>query len=92
FDESGGEAFASSGWRNLSAFFGANKVTKVGQNQFFSTLATQGHLWSYACGGGSYDSCYGVGTTADFANTDIKSAFVMLLGSYFGDFDSNNNF
>ncbi len=92
FDESGGDAFASSGWRNFSAFFGADNVTKVGQSQFFPTLASQGYVWSYGCGGGSYDSCYGVGTTADFANTDIKSAFVMLLGSYFGDFDSDNNF
>jgi fibronectin type 3 domain-containing protein len=92
FDEAGGEAFASSGWRNFSAFFGANNVTKVGQSQFFPTLGSQSYLWSYGCGGGYYDSCYGVGNTVDFANTDIKSAFVMLLGSYFGDFDSDNNF
>lgn len=92
FDESGGEAYAASGWRAFSAFFGANNVTKAGEWQYFSSVGTSDYLWSYGCGGGSYDHCWGVGGTVDFARTDIKSVFTMFLGSYFGDWDAENNF
>lgn len=92
FGERSGEAFASSGWRNFGAFFGAENVTAVGGWQYFSTVASQDYLWSYGTGGGSYYTCNGIGSSDDFATTDIKSVFTMFLGSYFGDWDNESNF
>jgi hypothetical protein len=92
FGDKDGEAFAASGYRAFAPMFGVNNVTTVGQDQFFPTLASQDYLWSYGCGGGSYTTCFGIGTTEDFGRTDIKSVFTMFLGSYFGDWDSESNF
>jgi len=85
----GGEAFASSGWRSFSAFFGAANVSAL---DWFTTLATQSYLWAYGCGGGSFTGAGGVGSTSNFASTDTQVVFTMLFGSYFGDWDSANNF
>jgi hypothetical protein len=92
FGEFEGEAFAASGWRNLGAFFGADNVTKVEYGQYFSTLASQDYLWSYGTGGGSWYTCNGIGTSDDFATTEIRSVFTMFLGSYFGDWDNESAF
>lgn len=92
FGEKSGEAFAASGWRNFSAFFGADKVSAVPGWNYFSTVGSQSYLWSYGCGGGGYYTCDGVGSSDDFARTDIKSVFTMFLGSYFGDWDNESNF
>lgn len=92
FGERQGEAFASSGWRNMGAFFGAENVTKVPGWQYFPSVSTQDYLWSYGTGGGSWYTCDGIGSSDDFARTDIKSVFTMFLGSYFGDWDNESNF
>ncbi|NOS70500.1 MAG: fibronectin type III domain-containing protein [Verrucomicrobia bacterium] len=83
-----GEALAAGGWRNFAAFFGA---TNTVAGDWLTTLSTQSYLWGYGCGGGTYTSCSGVGSTADFAANDPKVIFTMLFGSYFGDWDSQNN-
>lgn len=85
----GGEAFASSGWRNFSAFFGPANVSAL---DFFTTLATQSYLWAYGCGGGNFTGAGGVGSTSNFVTTDTKTVFTMLFGSYFGDWDVSNDF
>lgn len=87
-----GEAFASSGWRNFAPFFGSENITSIPGYQFFTTLKDSGYLWSYACGGGAYNSCNYVGGTGDWGFTDTKTVFTMLLGSYFGDWDADNSF
>ncbi|HTG45827.1 MAG TPA: fibronectin type III domain-containing protein, partial [Verrucomicrobiae bacterium] len=87
-----GEAFASSGWRNFASFFGAENVTSVGYGQYFPTLAQNDYLWSYGTGGGSFYTCNGIGSSDDFATTDIRTVFTMFLGSYFGDWDNESNF
>jgi hypothetical protein len=84
-----GEAFAVCGWRNFAPFFGA---TNTFSGDWLTTLATQSYLWGYGCGGGQYTSASGVGTTAEFAASDPQVVFTMLFGSYFGDWDSQNNF
>ena len=88
----GGEAFAASGWRNFSALVGTANVTAV---DYFTTLNTPsgpGYVWSYGCGGGSYGSAGGIGSTTDFTLSQNRSVFTMLFGSYFGDWDSSDNF
>jgi len=34
----------------------------------------------------------GIGSTSDFANSDLQGVFTMLFGSYFGDWDTQDNF
>ena len=89
FGAFGGEAFASTGWRAFSAFFGPANVFAL---DWFGTLGGSGYLWAYGCGGGNYTGAGGVGSTANFAATDTKTAFTFLFGSYFGDWDVSNNF
>lgn len=88
----GGEAFASSGWRSFAPMFGAAQNVA---GDYFGTLNTptgDGYLWSYGCGGGSYVSAGGVGSTSDFVTSTNRGVFTMLFGSYHGDWDSADNF
>jgi hypothetical protein len=85
----GGEAFAVNGWRNFTGLFG-DAQTIAGD--WLNTLGTQGFLWGYGCGDGTYTSANGVGSTELFAGSDPRVAFAFLFGSYFGDWDSSNNF
>ncbi|MEO6182774.1 MAG: fibronectin type III domain-containing protein, partial [Verrucomicrobiota bacterium] len=87
FSNTDSDPAAGSGWRNLSAFFGANLITEGEFGTYFPTLTSQSYLWSYGAGGGQYVTCYGVGTSDDFASQDPKVVFTMLMGSSFGDWD-----
>ena len=82
------EAFANSGWRNLSALLGEPNL-KAGN--YFTMVADTNVLWAYGCGGGSITSCGGVGVTNDFVKNPVNAVFTMLFGSWFGDWDSQNN-
>jgi hypothetical protein len=84
----GGEAFGSCGWR-LSSLVGPDSIS---DQDYFPTLNTEPYQWSYGCGGGTYTSCGGVGSTTDFTTDSVQTIFSMLFGSYFGDWDSENNF
>lgn len=84
-----GEAFAANGFRNFAPLVGSTNVTT---GDYFPDLYTQDFLWSYGCGPGSYTSSGSVGTTNDFVADTVQTAFTSLFGSYFGDWDSDNNF
>jgi hypothetical protein len=88
FGTFGGEAFGVNGYRNFAPFFG---YTNILARPWFATLQTNSYLWGYACGGGSYTSEGGVGTTTSFVQTNTQVIFTMHFGSYFGDYDSQNN-
>lgn len=85
----GGEAFASCGFRNFAPLLGDSSVDEA---DYFTTLSQNSYLWSYGCGGGSYQGASGVGSTTDFVNDSVKTVFTMLFGSYFGDWDNQDNF
>lgn len=85
----GGEAFAVNGWRNFAPFFGA---TNSVAGNWFGTLSGQSYLWGYAGGGGTPTSAAGIGSTGDYATNDPRVVFTMSFGSYFGDWDTQNNF
>lgn len=87
-----GEAFAASGWRNFAALVGPAQIVAA---DYFATLDTpvgNGHVWSYGCGGGTYTSAGGIGSTTNFTTSQNRGVFTMLFGSYFGDWDSTDNF
>ena len=84
------EGFGQSGWRNFTTMFTGDSVSI--QN-YETVLVDEKYLCSYACGSGSYTSCGGVGTTNNlWVAKDIQTVFTMTFGSYFGDWDSQNNF
>ncbi len=83
-----GAAYACNGWRNFCAMFGRGK-TKMGS--FVPTLQTDDYLWAYGCGSSSYWACGGVASTGDYASMDFYAVFTMMFGSYFGDWDNENN-
>jgi len=86
--ELGGMAPAAIAFRNFTVMFGADKIYEL---DYFSTLKERSFLWSYGCGGGSYVSCNGVGTSSSFSTYYVQSVFTMLYGSYFGDWDNPDN-
>jgi hypothetical protein len=85
-----GEAFASGGYRNFSTFFG-DSILNADYSGTGSGMKSTDYLWSYGCGGGSYTSCSGVISSTDFVNDSLLNPFTMLFGSYFGDWDNQNN-
>jgi hypothetical protein len=86
-----GEAFASSGWRAFSPMFG-DSIEEIPGGAFFGTLASKSSQFIYGCGGGSYTSCGGIGVTTDYVNDSTLYNFGMMFGSYFGDWDAQDNF
>lgn len=84
-----GEAFAANAWRNFPQLIGRSNIKSA---DFITTLNDSAYQWAFGCGGGSYTSCGGVGTTTDFTTKKQKGIFTILFGSYFGDWDSQNNF
>jgi hypothetical protein len=84
-----GEAFAQNGWRNLSSLVGP---THVSAGDYMTSMKSNSYIWSYGCGGGWTTGATGIGTTNDFKSSQIEGVFTMLYGSYFGDWDSKNNF
>lgn len=92
FGESGGLAYAASGWRNFAPLFSSENIAEVGSGGFLPAVQADGYLWSYAGGGGdqNYVDCYGVGQTSDFVNMQIRTIFLMFFGSYFGDWDNTD--
>jgi len=86
-----GEAFASGGYRNFSTFFG-DSIIDADYTGTGTGMKTTKYLWSYGCGGGSYTSCGGVSNSSAMAKDSLLNPFTMLFGSYFGDWDNQNNF
>jgi len=95
-----GEAFAASGWRNFASFFGASNVTDLPEKgTWISTLNNHASLWAYGCGAGSFTSIGGLGnsngyhdgTTTETVQNDLKAAFLLLFGSWLGDWDSEDD-
>ena len=84
----GSEAFAASGYKNMAPLVSSSSVTAA---DYFTSQSSASYLWSYGCGGGSYTSASGIGTTANFASANLQGVFTMLFGSYFGDWDAPNS-
>lgn len=84
-----GEAFAANGWRNFPVLVGNNNIQQI---DFISSLNDSTYQWAYGCGGGTFTSAGGIGNTSDFTSNHVNGIFTMLFGSYFGDWNVQNNF
>jgi hypothetical protein len=67
-----GEAFAANAWRNFPQLIGRENIKAA---DFMTTLNDSAYQWAFGCGGGSYSSCGGVGTTTDFTTKKQKRHF-----------------
>jgi hypothetical protein len=85
----GGEAFAQNGFRNGYTLTGTNSVQTA--LDFFNDTKNRSFLLGYGCGAGTYTSAAGVGSSANFQTDSVNIVFSMLFGSYFGDWDFENN-
>ena len=89
FGEFNGEAFAANGWRNYAPLVGKNNIVPA---DYRTTLSSDGYLFSYGCGGGTFTSAGGIGNSTQLATDSLLTGFTMLFGSYFGDWDRSDNF
>jgi len=80
---------ASTGYHNFSTFFTVDSV--FDNRDYLTSQRAESYLWSYGCGAGSYTSCNGIGSTANFAEEPLNNVFTILAGSFFGDWDIRNN-
>lgn len=85
----GSEAFAASGYKNFAPLVSSASITAA---DYILSQSSASYLWAYGCGGGSYTSASGIGTTANLAASNLQGVFSMLFGSYFGDWDVSNSF
>jgi hypothetical protein len=92
FGDLNGDAPAVDAWRHYTPFFGRGNVREAGPGGFLPTLSAESFLWAYGCGGGGFAKADGVGTTYDFAASDPQAVFLILHGSYFGDWNIGDNF
>lgn len=83
------EKFSQSAWKSFNANVGVENVI-VGQYET-DLLVPEGYLFSFGCGGGTYTSANGILSTSNFATGKFFSIFTQLFGSYFGDWDTQNN-
>ncbi len=84
------EKFSQSAWRSYAALVGFDSVRT---GQYETDLQDEnGYLWSYGNGGGTYTGASGIGNTFDFVIKTYRTVFTQLFGSYFGDWDNQDNF
>jgi len=101
FGDYGGYAFSASGWRNFAPFFGPQNITLLPQpGTWLNTLSGNAYLWAYGCGPGiAYNAVNGLGNTGayyemettDLVAADPQAVFTMVFGSWFGDWDNQDN-
>ena len=93
FGQFGSEAFSIAGWSWMFTTVGLT-VDEAPSGQWFSASYAGGkdYLVGYGNGGGSYESASTVGNTINFGLQPSRAVFTSLFGSYFGDWDSGNNF
>jgi hypothetical protein len=107
----GGEATASTGFRNFEPLVGPGNTiladteeNALPQNRWMSKLGASDYLWAYGCGGGDHTAISFLGTNSpifspyywaystDVVGQDAKAVFVMVFGSWFGNWDDTDDF
>lgn len=84
--------YSAGDWRTGIDFFGIG-AGHMEAADWFGTVQTNSIMFAVGHGGGGFTSCSGVGTsTNDFGQKDSKAVFLISFGSYFGDWDSTNNY
>ncbi len=81
---------SSTGYNNFAALV---KTDSIFNDRDYMTAQKKGsYLWSYGCGAGGFQSCSGIGNTNNLVNDSFNNIFTILAGSFFGDWDNQNNY
>lgn len=86
FDISGG----ASGWASGIALVGNDRVEA--ESDWVGALRDRDYLLAYGSGPGSMTGAGGVSSITDYRETRSGAVFTMLFGSFFVDWDSDDNF
>ena len=101
-----GVATAASGYRNFRPLLGPGTIVQADVDdssapdaRWGPMLAADSYLWAYGCGAGSPSGIGSLGTNGpyndlysiDVVGQDAKAVFVMLFGSWFGNWDGTDN-
>lgn len=78
-----------SGWTSGVALFGSSNTVS---GDWIPALRDQDYLVAYGCGPGAFTGAGGVSSVGDFRDTRCRAVFNLLFGSFFGDWDSNDNY
>ena len=81
------DMFAYTAWQNFTTTLGAAAVEPGHPFE-----DPQWRQWTFACGPGGYQHMVGLGTTQDLVTKPLRSIFALFMGSYFGDWNTTNNF
>jgi len=101
----GGEATSTSGYRNFEPLIGPGNTINANvdsglTNRWISNLGAGSFLWAYGCGAGQPYACSGLGTndgtfydvwSTDVVGQNAQAVFVMLFGSWFGNWDDTDD-
>jgi hypothetical protein len=82
--------FAASAWRSCAPMFGPARMVEQKQD-WLKTLCSEGALWAYASAGSERTHCGGIVSTKELVDADPKAVFLLLFGSYFGDWNVRDN-
>ena len=82
------EAFASGGFRNFSV----HSADSVFERDYLTEMRKNSYLCSYGCGSGIYTAASGVASSGDFVSDSLLNPFTLTFGSYYGDWDNQDNF
>jgi hypothetical protein len=105
--DEGGWAPAATGYRNFEPLVGPGNTIEAkvdlgfpDSQRWVSMLGSGNYVWAYGCGAGQPTACSGLGThdgdfldvwSMDFAAVDAHAVFVIMFGSWFGNWDGTDN-
>lgn len=82
------EGFAGNGYRNFKSLMGDSITTGA----MLSNLEQDTYKWMYAVSYGADTQMFNIASVNDLKNSNYKGIFSMVMGSYFGDWDKQDNF
>lgn len=82
------ERFAYSGWQNLTTLLPPESVF----NAAWPNVTPGRNLLFSGCGPGGHTGMKDFGDTAALVKTPLEAVFTMMFGSYFGDWNTTDNF
>jgi hypothetical protein len=105
--EPDGEVTSISGFGNFGPLVGPANVIKANtedaspiSERWISWITASNFVWAYGCGAGSPAGISHLGTnglynevwSTDIVGDDVKGVFVMFFGSWFGEWENQDNF
>ncbi len=87
-----GEGYSANAYRNWAPLISPDSITVAGYYYIVPFMANASYQWAYGAGGGNFTFCNQVGTTDSLVKKPNNTIFSMYFGSYFGDWNVQNNF